>query len=175
MFDSDGERVPTPGMVSAWSVIGRLAAERVPMWAAHWLVQGYDGPALRELAGLDGSDRTSVRELLPVALGEAGCEVTPDSDDADARIRSGRIARLNVVYHDVAQLCLDGLASERWVLDKVAEIVSDELYSDEAIAPPLGQLFGLDDEWGAGQGRTKEELAEEVRRACQLQVDPPTT
>jgi hypothetical protein len=169
VFDEDGEKIPVPGMVSARWVIGRLATERVPMWAAHWLVQGYDGPALRELAGLDGSDPNSVRELLPAALGEAGCEV-PESDIDDA-LRSRRVARLNVVYCDVAQLCLDGRASERWVLDKVAEIVSDELYSDEAIAPPLGQLFGLDDEWGTGRGRTNEALADEIRRACQRQVE----
>ena len=144
------------------------------MWAAHWLVQGYDGPALRELAGLDGSDPIAVRELLPAALGDAGIPGALGAD-ADDVSRVQRIAWLDIVYRDVAQLCLDGRASERWVVDKVAEIVSDELYSDDATGPPLGALYRLDDEWGTGWGHTDQELMEEVRRACQRQVELPPT
>ena len=171
---ASGDLVPTPRLVSAWAVLGRLATERAPMWAAQWLVQGYDGPALRELAGLDGSDPIAVRELLPAALGETGVP-GPSDADVDDVCRSERVARLDIVYRDVAQLCLDGRASERWVGDKVAEIVSDELYSEEATVPPLGELFSLDDEWGAGWGRTDQELAHEVRRACRRQVELPPT
>ncbi len=46
--------VPTPRLVAAWLVVGGLATESVPLWAAHWLAQGQDGEALRELAGLHG-------------------------------------------------------------------------------------------------------------------------
>ena len=46
------EETPTPGLVAAWLVMGTLRAESVPMWAANWLVQGYDGMSLAELAGL---------------------------------------------------------------------------------------------------------------------------
>ena len=171
---ASGDLVPTPRLVSAWAVVGRLATERVPMWAAHWLVQGYDGPALRELAGLDGSDPIAGRELLPAAFGEAGVQ-GPSDADVEGVPRSERIAWLDVVYRDVARLCLDGRANERWVVDKVAEIVSDELYSEEATTPPLGELFGLDDEWGAGWGRTDQELTTEVQHACRRQVELPPT
>jgi hypothetical protein len=143
------------------------------MWAAHWLVQGYDGPVLRELAGLDGTDPIAVRELLPAALGDAGVTGSSDADVEDVR-RSGKVAWLNIVYRDVAQLCLDGRANERWVVDRVAEIVSDDLYSEDATAPPLGELLGMDDEWGAGWGRTDQELTTEVQRACRRQVELPS-
>jgi hypothetical protein len=171
---ASGDLIPTPKLVSAWAVVGRLATERVPMWAAHWLVQGYDGPALRELAGLDGADPIAVRELLPTALGEAGVTGSSDSDVEHVH-RSERVAWLDIVYRDVAQLCLDGRASGRWVVDKVAEIVSDQLYSEEATASPLGELFGLDDEWGAGWGRSDQELTAEIQRACRRQVELPPT
>jgi hypothetical protein len=42
--------------------------ERIPWWAAQWLVDGRDGAALRELAGLDGRDVRAVRDLLPAVL-----------------------------------------------------------------------------------------------------------
>jgi hypothetical protein len=45
----EGE-TPTPSVVAAWMVLDQLPAERVPMWAAEWLVQGYDGDALAEWA-----------------------------------------------------------------------------------------------------------------------------
>jgi hypothetical protein len=35
---------------------------------------------------------------------------------------------------------------------------------------PLGGLFGVDDEWGAGWGRSNDELAQVVREACEEQL-----
>src|SRR5690242_2092359 len=52
-FESE---VPTPEMVAAWMVLGVLRPEAVPMWAAWWLVEGFDGEAVRALAGLSGKD-----------------------------------------------------------------------------------------------------------------------
>ena len=34
----------SPELVAAWLALDDLRVERVPMWAADWLVQGYDGP-----------------------------------------------------------------------------------------------------------------------------------
>ena len=59
-----------PPVVAAWFVLDRVALERVPWWAAEWLVQGYDGPNLRVLAGEHGDDIYKIRDLLPVALAE---------------------------------------------------------------------------------------------------------
>ena len=39
--------IPSPRLVAAWAKLDVLPAERVPLWAAHWLTRGYDGDALR--------------------------------------------------------------------------------------------------------------------------------
>ncbi len=41
-FPNDGG-VPSPQIVAAWEQLGLLPTEKVPLWAAHWLVAGYDG------------------------------------------------------------------------------------------------------------------------------------
>jgi hypothetical protein len=43
-------------MVAAWARLGLIPPEKVPLWAAHWLVAGYDGEHLVHLAGLHGDD-----------------------------------------------------------------------------------------------------------------------
>lgn len=43
-------------------------------------------------------------------------------------------------------------------------------HSSEVIDVPLGGLYGVDDEWGAGWGRSVEELRTAVRAACREQV-----
>ena len=63
-FDAD---IPTPETAAAWTQLGLLPTERVPMWAAHWIVAGYDGESLVQLAGLHGDDPFDVRDALPSA------------------------------------------------------------------------------------------------------------
>jgi hypothetical protein len=67
---SAGKEIPPPALVAAWYMIGDLATEQVPFWAAHWLADGMDGDALRTLAGLDRSDSPTVWEILPGALAD---------------------------------------------------------------------------------------------------------
>jgi hypothetical protein len=43
-------------MVAVWARLGLIPPEQVPLWAAHWLVAGYDGEHLVHLAGLHGDD-----------------------------------------------------------------------------------------------------------------------
>ena len=64
--------VPSPRLVAAQMRLGILVTESVPRWAAHWLVQGFDGEALVELAGLSGRDTRSVADILPAALEQVG-------------------------------------------------------------------------------------------------------
>jgi hypothetical protein len=65
-FRLDGG-VPSPEIVAAWTQLWLLPTERVPLWAAHWLVAGYDGEHLAYLAGLHGDDPHEVRDALPAA------------------------------------------------------------------------------------------------------------
>jgi hypothetical protein len=102
-----GSDVPSPILVAAWLTLDMLPAERIPGWAASWLVDGYDGPALVELAGLHGDDPREVRDLLPAALAE--CRVAVPAADAAAAMEA---------FTHLAQLCADGKAGERWIVDR---------------------------------------------------------
>jgi hypothetical protein len=151
--------VPSPTLVAAWLTLGTLPVERIPRWAAFWLVDGYDGPALVELAGLHGDDPREVRDLLPAAL--ADCNVAVPATDAAAAMEA---------FTHLAKLCIDGKAGERWIVDKVAEIISRSSYADSVISLPLGQLYDLDDEWGYGWGHTDADLRAVTREACHDQL-----
>jgi hypothetical protein len=61
-----------------------------------------------------------------------------------------------VAFTAIAMLRASGRAGERWVVDKVVQIA--EPYFDRAITSlPLGQLYALNYEWGAGSA-TDEQL-----------------
>ena len=151
--------VPPPSLVASWERSGLLPTELVPLWAAHWLVGGDDGEALIHLAGLHGDDPREIHDALPDALRDCGVEI-PDSDLAAAKV---------VFTHD-AHLYVDGFVGPEWLLDRVDRIVARSGYSAGVMDLPLGGLFGVDDEWGAGWGRPKEELAQVVREACEEQL-----
>jgi hypothetical protein len=129
------------------------------MWAANWLVQGYDGRSLAELAGLSGLDTREVRDLLPAALADAG--VGP---------LSSRQAALKAAYNHIANMHLAGRVRWTWVVDQVVVLVIGNKYASDAFEQPLGDLWGIDDELGEPWSRTEEELAGIVRQACFEQV-----
>ncbi len=72
-------------------------------------------------------------------------------------------------YDYIARRCLDGSASEYWVAQKVEELFVNSNYRNEFLEAPLGAVYGIEDEWSGGWGRSKEELASVVRSACQEQ------
>jgi hypothetical protein len=157
-IDPDG-KTPTPALVAAWLALDTLRAESVPMWAANWLVQGYDGESLAELAGLSGRDTREVRDLLPAALADAGFAPL-----------SSRQAALKVAYDHIANMHLSGRAHWTWAVNKVVELVIGNGYASEVFEQPLGSLWGIDDELGEPWSRTEDELAGIVRQACIEQV-----
>jgi hypothetical protein len=157
-IDPDGD-TPTPALVAAWLALDTLRAESVPMWAATWLVQGYDGESLAELAGLSGRDTREVRDLLPAALADAGFDPL-----------SSRQAALKVAYDHIANMLLSGRAHWTWAVNQVVELVIGNGYVSEVFEQPLGVLWGIDDELGAPWSRTEDELAGIVRQACIEQV-----
>jgi hypothetical protein len=122
---------------------------------ARWLAGAHDGPALVDLAGLHGDDLHEVRDLLPAALADCGA-AAPTADAAAAM----------VAFTNLAQLFVADKAHERWIVDTVSEIVARSGYADSVIVLPLGQLYGTDDEWEAGWGRTDAELRAATRQAC---------
>jgi hypothetical protein len=92
---------------------------------AHWLVGGYDGQALRALAGFNGTDPYEVRDTLPDALADCHTPI-PDSDSAAAQATFTKLARMHA----------DGAASEKWIIDKVDEILARTEYANSVINLP---------------------------------------
>ena len=155
----DGSQVPSPETVAVWIHLGRLRPERVPMWAAHWLVGGYEGEHLVHLAGLHGDDPREVRDALPCALRDCGVDV-PGSD----------VAAAEVLFKWLARMYLAGLVEAGRVLGTVGAMLSWSGYPQNIIDLPLGRLLYIDDEWDASWGRTREELTEVIREACEEQL-----
>ncbi|WP_199745499.1 hypothetical protein [Amycolatopsis sp. WAC 04182] len=157
--------IPTPELVAAWTTLSLTPTERIPLWAAHWLIDGHDGQALRTLAGLSGTDTGEVHDVLRDALADCHTSI-PDSDTAAA----------NTAFTHLARLHTDGPVREEWIVGKVDHILAQTGYRGSVIDLPLGQLYYLVDEWGAGWGRSIPQLRAEVRHACsaQLAAHPPT-
>jgi hypothetical protein len=103
--------VPSPEIVASWAQLGLLPTEKVPLWAAYWLVAGYDGEHLVHLAGLHGDDPHDVRDALPAALLDCGVAM-PESD----------LAAATVVFTHLARMHVDGLAGPQWVGQKTEEV-----------------------------------------------------
>ena len=156
---SPDEETPTPRLVAAWLVMDSLRAEPVPMWAANWLVEGYDGEALAELAGLSGRDTREVRDLLPSALAEAGV----------ARL-SSRQAALKVAYDHIATMHLSGRVAWWWAVNQAQSLVIANDNAPEVFEQPLGAFWWIDDEIGEPWGRTEDELAAFVHQTCSEQL-----
>ncbi|OLF08921.1 hypothetical protein [Actinophytocola xanthii] len=157
----DSGEVPSPSVVAAWVTLGLIATERIPLWAAHWLVLGHDGDSLAALAGVSGMDPHEVHDLLPAALANCGAPI-PNSVTAAAE----------VVFVRLAGLLAENRVGERWVLDSVIEILRASGWEVGVIELPLGQIFDLSDEWGSDWGRPRHELEQEIRDACELQLAP---
>ncbi len=153
---------PSPQAVAAWLVLGTLRVERVPWWAAQWLVDGHDGQILREVAGLDGRDPLAVTDRLVAALAEIGVPL-PASVAAAAA----------VAFRDLARMCLSGRAGELWVAQQVEEVIRRSDYDAAVPDLPLGRLHGVQDAWEAGWGPSVEELRAMVRAACTEQLAAP--
>lgn len=148
--------------MAAWFVLDIVPTERVPWWAAQWLTDGYDGPALRELAGLDGSDPRAVSDLLPAALA-----------DMAVTLPSSTLAAVGEAFRRLAEMCVSGRAGERWVAQQVEDVVVRSDFDAEVMGLPLAQLYGTEDAWQGGWGPSIEELRATVRDRCAAQLQPP--
>lgn len=158
--DSNVQRdVPPPRLVAAWLRLDVLVEPaRLPVWAAYWIVDGLDTPALIDLAGLDGRDAADVRNLTERALDELGVAV------------EGLHEAVELVLNDEAEGCLAGRTGERALAAALDDLYIRSGYADEILRQPLGAEYGLADEWVGGWGRTDRQLGEAVRAACRKQL-----
>ena len=151
--------IPSPEKVAVWAALGLVPFKKVPLWAAHWLVAGYDGESLVYLAGLPGDDSRESYDALPEALNDCGVTI-PESD----------VAAATVMFTDLARMLLDGLAGPQWIAQKVDEVLDASGYSADVMALPLGGLYTVADEWDEGWGRPADQLTALVRERCEEQV-----
>ncbi|MGW2090324.1 hypothetical protein [Streptomyces sp. NPDC001880] len=156
-----GIPVPSPRDVAAWFTLGSVST-RTPWWAAQWLADGHDGEALREMAGLNGRDTRALHDLLPAVLAEMSVNPLP-----------GTLEAVTTVFRNLAADCLSGQLDERSVARQVEEIVITHDYASEITDLPLGQLYGLNDEWQGGWGATVDQLRKTVRAWCADQLASP--
>ena len=75
-----------------------------------------------------------------------------------------------VAFTNLAQLFVDGRVLERWIVDTVSEIPARSDDAGSVMVLPLGQLYGVGDERGAGWGRTDAGLRAAIRQACLAQL-----
>jgi hypothetical protein len=148
-----------------------VPAERIPLWATHWLVAGYDGEALVELAGLGGRDPGAVHDLLEAALGDCGL----DRSDLDTAERGRKRAAAMTTFTAIAELHAQGRATEQWVLDKIYEMAANDRVvdpnPDEAVTSlPLGRLYLLADEWKFPRLPADDQMRAIVQQACREQL-----
>lgn len=136
-----------------------IPTERVPLWAAHWLVAGHDGEHVVHLAGLHGDDSREVSDALPDALLDCGV-MLPESEAAAAA----------VIYMNVARLHLDGQVGPLWVCQKVDQLLSASEFDDDLMRLSLSRLYDVDCEWGEGWGRTVQQLTAFVKETCEEQL-----
>jgi hypothetical protein len=155
--------VPSPQIVAAWTQLGLVRTEMIPLWAAHWLVAGYDGEHLVYLAGLHGDDRWDVRDALPDALRECGAEIPSDEVAA------------TVVLVDLARTYLDGQAvprspwswySRRRIAETVEEVLSTSGHPASVLTTPLDCPECDEDGLWAGHA-TAERLKARLLEACE--------
>src|SRR4051812_36265007 len=157
-MDPVPEDVPTPSLVTGWLALGLLDTSRGPWGAAQWLADGHDGEALRTLAGLEGNDSRAVRDVLADALADAGAPPLTQHDAARA------------AFVDLAVQLQTGRITELGVVRTVQRILTSTDYAGSVLGLPLGQTFGLDDEWDYGWGRSVDELGALIQTACREQL-----
>lgn len=157
-FEVDGW-VPSPELVAVWAKLDMIPAERVPLWAAHWLVAGHEGEHVVHLAALHGDDPREIDDVLPDALLDCGV-MLPESETA----------AVTAVYMDLARMHLVGQAGALWVCQKVDQLLLRVEFDEGLMRLPLSRLYDVDCEWIGGWGRTAQQLRAFVRETCEEQV-----
>ncbi|PPK62589.1 hypothetical protein V5P93_002021 [Actinokineospora auranticolor] len=122
------------------------------MAAAHWLVDGHDGEALRALAGLGAHDFYEIGEVLTDALAECGVSV-PDSDDEALHVEYLRIAIAFQRGELTVAEVVGGVREANWATYEGGDLLMTAIHHDSLL-------------WHAVWEPTEEYKADLVRTAC---------
>jgi hypothetical protein len=140
---------------------GLILPESLPSIATQLLVEGADGVALRELAGLDLApfDPRDAYDLLGEILEQAHVSV------------DGLLDRARRALALVAAALVRGNLESRGALRLIDLIVVATGYADT----PAMALYGLSDEWDGGWGRTRDEINQDLEAAARSIADAAPT
>jgi hypothetical protein len=139
--------IPSPAQGAALRHLRMLSTDEVPMVAAHWLVES-DSPALRRLAGLNGSEGWLIDQLWPEVLADLGVQEVSGEHAWDVAI-SFQLAAWR--------------AGERSIREVMSQVIRAYIDNDyPRYVPEAMAMYGLDDELGGGWGRTSEEVLADV-------------
>ena len=166
LSDASSE-IPSPALVAAWRRLGILDIDRVPKWAAYWLIGGYDGPALARLAGVGSSDSRETQDLLPAAPADCGIALPLTT-----------VAAAETVFNDLIEQLLSGQIDEGQVIQEVDTVLHSTDYAAEVRALPLGKVWDcIDQEWTHGRTIGDGQRDKMVRAVCKLvdRLDSGTT
>jgi hypothetical protein len=142
--------IPSPAQGAALRHPGMLRTDEAPMMAAHWLT-AFDSPALRRLAGLNGSEGWLIDQLWPEVLAELGVR-EPSGEQAWDLAISFQLAAWR--------------AGDRSITEVMSRVIRAYIENDyPRYVPEGGHLCGLDDELGGGWGRTSGEVLAEAVQA----------
>ncbi|MDX6744981.1 hypothetical protein [Actinocorallia sp. A-T 12471] len=136
--------------------------ERLPWWAAQWLADGFDGTAVRELAGLDASDPHEIHDLIPGAFKDMAIPIPTSLDAAQT------------VFHNIARRFTTGTLNERDVAREVQQICMLNGHPASFAQLPLGELDTVHDEWEGPYGRPPTELKALIHQKCTEHLTPTT-
>lgn len=128
---------------------GQIASERLPHLAAEALVEGFDSPALRELAGLSRDEVREARDLFRRALTELGATMPVEDASADDMVLfwASRMVAGTVAPADGAN----------WVIR-----YGEDLGWPERLTRLLG-LASVWDDWPEGRRETERNMLAEAR------------
>jgi hypothetical protein len=143
--------VLTPREAAVLLPLGEIVTSELPDLAAAWLVQGFDTPALRELAGTPRDDPWVIDQLWRDTREQLGLNVPPSPGD-EIVVR----ARYEVALWRAG--CRDAGAAMYRLLRLVEWLPPSSL-------PELVQLVHVEDEWEGRWGRSNDELMAEIEAA----------
>lgn len=131
-----------------------LDARLLPKLATHYLLLGVPSTSLADLAGLDVGqdvDPHDARDLLEDVLVELGQPIANDNNVTLAAMLLAKLGNNSFVAPQQTSQRFYRLAVEieyEWPL------------------PQIGDLYGLDDEWEGGWGRTPAQLSDATAALC---------
>lgn len=131
-----------PSLCAAHYVLGRVSSDQLPRFAADWLNDGLDSPALRRLAGEESPIMSEVAPIFEKALKELGISIPKKS------------SALQLLARDYAEKIIQGSLTPHAGAGFISWHVANQL---EKAGPLLLSFVGAASELDELEERTAED------------------